>query len=386
MTPQGANTLRTIELPYGRGTRRVSLPDDASVVQLPTAPEPRALAPLLDAALANPFGARALEPVDRVTIIVSDASRHEPRAELVAAVLRRVGDAAVTLAIANGTHRPGDPSELGLSPALLSAATVVNHDANDAARLVQVGTTARGTALRVNRCLVEADLVVATGRIKPHYFAGFGAGAKALFPGLGANDDVRVNHRLKTAPGSRAGVVDGNPCREDLEEIVDALACETHLLNVVTDGNGGAQAAVAGDLRAAFRRGAAACAPLFTVDAPSVACIVIADELPLTASLYQASKLVAAAAPKLLPGGHIVLVAACPDGPGPIDVINRGIYDIGLAPRLPDEHTVHLVSTLPREVVEQTYCRYAPSVESVLEQVDGAVLVLPRGGDMLWAQ
>src|SRR5690606_15589808 len=149
------------------------------------------------------------------------------------------------------------------------------------------------------------DLVVATGRIKPHYFAGYGAGAKALFPGLGGNAEVRLNHRLKLEAGARAGVVDGNPCREALEEIVDALPARCYLLNVVTDAGGGAQAAVAGDVRAAFRQGAALCEPLFAATAAPAACVVVSDHLPLTASLYQASKLIAAVASHVRPGGRI---------------------------------------------------------------------------------
>jgi nickel-dependent lactate racemase len=339
---------------------------------------------LLSDALDRPVGAAPLTAGGRVVVVVSDATRHEPRAEMISAVLSRLGDADITIAIANGTHGPCELSRLGLDASLLARARVVNHDAEDDAELVSLGATRRGTPLRVNRCLVEADQLVATGRIKPHYFAGFGAGAKAFFPGLGGNREVRINHRLKTNPGARAGVVEGNPCREDLEEIVDALPVRPFLLNVVTDAAGGAQAAVAGDVREAFRRGAELCAPLFRADLPEADVIVVSDELPLAGNLYQASKLVASVAPRLRPGGHIVLAAECPEGTGPIRVVNEAIYEIGLKPRLPAEHTVHLVSSLPAAVVEGSYCVHAPSVESVLELAGGGrIAVLPRAGDVI---
>jgi len=379
--------MRTVTLPYGAHPRVARVPDDAVVIELPIVRPAGELHALLEDALDVPIGAPPLRAGGRAVVVVSDATRHEPRSAMVAAVLARLGTARLTIAVANGTHRPGEPRHLGLADAWLQRAEVINHDARAWHDLVQVGTSRRGTPMWVNRCLVEADQIIATGRIKPHYFAGFSAGAKALFPGLGENDAIRVNHRLKQHRDARAGVVDGNPCREDLEEIVDMLPVQPFLLNVVTDATGHVRAAVAGDMRAAFRAGCRACATLFRVDMPEADVIVVSDELPLVASLYQASKLVAAVASRLRPGGHIVLVAQCPDGVGPVDVVNEGIYRIGLAPRLPRDHTVHLVSDLDPAVVRGSYCRPARSVEAVIEQVSPRrVVVAPRAGDLLVAR
>ncbi|HWN70786.1 MAG TPA: lactate racemase domain-containing protein, partial [Haliangium sp.] len=247
--------------------------------------------------------------------------------------------------------------------------------------------TERGTPVKLHRCLVETDWIIATGRIKPHYFAGFGAGCKTIFPGLGANREIRINHELKREPMARAGVLDGNPCRDDLEEAVARLAARKFLLNVVIDDRGGAQAAVAGDIRAAFRVGAQACERLYRVAAPRASVVIVSDALPLTGSLYQASKLVAAAAGLLRDGGTMIVVAACPEGIGPVDTVNRGIYELGLVPRLPPRHRVVLVSELGREVVATSYCAWAPSVESALDEIDQPgdepVTVLPRAGSLI---
>jgi nickel-dependent lactate racemase len=299
---------------------------------------------------------------------------------MVQAVLDHVGaDVQLTIAVANGTHEPGCVDTLGLDAALLGRARVVNHDARDESCFVDLGRTRRGTRLRVNRCLVESDAIVLCGRIKPHYFAGYGAGAKALFPGLGANDDIRVNHRLKSDPMSRAGVVEGNPCRDDLEEIIDALPVQPFLLNVVTDAAGGTQTAVAGDVRAAFRAGAEACAPLFSVDAPDSDVVIVSDKLPLTASLYQASKLAATGAPLVRDGGSLVIVAECPEGIGPLETVNRGIYEIGVKPRLPVHHRLFLVSAIPREAVSESYCTWAGTVEEAVGPAPSAVVLLRAG-------
>jgi nickel-dependent lactate racemase len=393
--------FRAISLPFGRQPYRLDLdrggrPRRAHVVMPPEPGPSRPLDTLLAAALDAPIEAPRLEdavkPRGRVVLLVSDATRDDPRAAMLTALLARMPrDIALTLAVANGTHGPSDLGRLGIPAAIWARATrVVNHDAHDDRDLVTIGTTERGTPIRLHRCLVETDWIIATGRIKPHYFAGYGAGCKTIFPGLGANREIRINHELKREPLARAGIVDGNPCRDDLEEAVARLAARKFLLNVVIDERGGAQTAVAGDIRAAFRVGAQACDRLYRVAAPRAPVVIVSDALPVTGSLYQASKLVASAAGLLRDGGTMIVVAACPEGIGPVDTVNKGIYELGLVPRLPSRHRIVLVSELGREEVAASYCAWAPSVESVLDEVDAlgglgdeAVTILPRAGSLI---
>src|SRR5262249_44407012 len=156
--------------------------------------------------------------------------------------------------------------------------------------------------VRIHRAAAEADLVVCTGRIKPHYFAGYGAGAKALFPGLGAREDIRQNHALKAHPSSRLGRVAGNACREDLEEATRLAHAKAFLLNVVMSGDR-AVGAVAGDLVAAHRRGCDLARPHCEVRAQPAEIVIVSDSLPLTTNLYQAAKLLAPAGWLTRPGG-----------------------------------------------------------------------------------
>jgi nickel-dependent lactate racemase len=398
-----------VSLGYGRAPLRVEVPAHAIVVP----PPGRRLRPIsLAEALARPLGADRLRgrvrSGARVTIIVSDRTRDEPRGDLVRAVLDeiRVG-VDLTIAIANGTHDPGDVGTLGLGlPAgsvsyahdmahppppppgehtaaeRLSRPVVRNHDAGDLEAFVDLGVTRRGTRVRLPRWLLEQDLVVATGRIRPHYFAGFGAGAKAVFPGLGVREDIRQNHLLKRDPTSRIGNVTSNACRDDIEEAVGMLPVETHLLNVVVD-DGGALAAVAGELVEAHRAGCEIARRLCEAPCPRADLVITSDALPLSGSLYQASKLLVPAAMILDPGGTAVLAAECPFGTGPLDVVNKGIYELGLRHLFPAAHTIHLVSSLSESTVSSTYCRYAPSVDSVLAAHRGRIAVLPAAGNLL---
>jgi nickel-dependent lactate racemase len=375
------------ELSFGASTIRVATAARVTQVSAPVISEPPpAVRPLLERALDAPVGSDPLErrarPGDRITLIVSDATRAEPRAELVASVRDRLPDVRLTLAIATGTHgRNGGLSSLGLSAADLRDVTVVDHDGHDDRDLVTVGTTARGTPVIVHRAVVEADLVVATGVIRPHYFAGWGAGSKAIFPGLGQAAAIRVNHRWKTDPSARPGAVSDNVCRLDLEEAAAMAAPEAFLLDGVAGAHGHVRAAVAGDVRAAFLSGVEFGRAWAEVRSPRSRCIVVDDLPPVTDSLYQASKLVAAVAGLVQVGGTVVLVAPCPRGIGPLQTVNQAIYEIGLKPRLPVDHRVLLVSGLAAVDVVPSYVRPVPSVEDAISGADELLVV--RGASKL---
>jgi len=371
-----------VELPYGRRPYRVDFGDrEVEIVRALELPPPPPVAELIERALdATPPSA---PPGSRVTLIVSDATRVEPRAELVAAIRRRLPACRWTLAIATGTHGPCRVDALGIPADVLREMDVVNHDGARGDDLVDLGTTRRGTPVRVHRCAVDADLVVATGCIRPHYFAGFGAGAKAIFPGLGESTAIRTNHRLKTAPGARAGVVVGNPCREDLDEAVAMVPAPTFLVNGVCGPDGAVREVVCGDLATAFARGCELARPWFRAGARPARLVIASDVLPVTASLYQAAKIAAAAAPVVAPNGALVIVAECADGIGPLDVVNEAIFRIGVVPRLANDVTLHLVSEIARDRVAQTLLSHAPSVEAIVEAARERIVVIPKASQLL---
>jgi nickel-dependent lactate racemase len=388
------------EILLGYGARPLALRPPPGVQLRVVAPPAASPVPdlraALEAALAHPVGARPLAEIassrTRAVVIVSDASRDEPRAELFRAVRRAlaaVPDDHLILAIANGTHGPARLEQLELPEDVLRRHRVVNHDARDEGSMVDMGRTSRGTRLRVNRCLAEADLVVTTGRVKPHYFAGWGGGAKGIFPGLGHDEDVRKNHELKADPASALGQVDGNPCREDIEEAVRRIGRDTYMLNVVEVG-GAVVGAVAGDLVYAHREGVRMARPHCEVEAVPADCVVVSAPLPVSASLYQASKLVPPAGILLREGGTVVVAAECPEGTGPLAVVNEKIFDLGVRRYLPERYRLFLVSAMDEATVSATYATFAPSVGWALEQARSAagvatldVAVLPDAGDVV---
>lgn len=380
-------------LPFGSSPYVLELgPHVHPAVIHPPDPGPgHAVEELIEEALNHPISAPRLGDAvprgARVVVCVSDATRDDPRNAMLRAILARIpADIELTIAVASGTHGPSDLGRLGIDDDIWARARVVNHDAHVDTDLVTIGTTRRGTPVRLHRCVMEADWVIATGRIKPHYFAGYGAGCKAIFPGLGANREIRINHQLKLEPGSRAGQIDGNPCRDDLEEAVAMVPARKYLLNIVIDDFGRPHLAVAGDMDQAFRAGVRVCEPMYRVSAPRAGLVIVSDRLPVTGSLYQASKLVAATAALLREGGTVVIAAECPEGIGPVETVNRAIYEIGLAPRLPAKHRIVLVSRLAKEQVAPSYCEWAPSIEAVIAGLGEEPIqatILPQASSLL---
>ncbi len=364
-----------IELPYGRLPYRLELGDRCvRVLGAPALPRPAPVAQLLDDALAAPIGGPSLTSLvsgaRRITVVVSDQTRHEPRDAMLDAIRRHVDDGRLTVAIATGTH---GPARNLVFPDTLAG--VVDHDG--ASDLVELGTTAHGTPVRVHRSVVETDLVIATGCIRPHYFAGFAGGAKAIFPGLGETAAIRINHTLKTHDEARAGNVDTNPCRLDLEAAVAHLQIPIFILNVVAGPDDEFHAAVAGDVIAAHRAGASLARPWFTVRAAPAAHVVASDALPVTATLYQAAKIAAAVAPLVRAGGVLTLVAECPDGIGPLQVVNEAVFRIGILPRLAPGVRLELISGLAPAEVASTLL--APGSTTLGQDV----IVVPRASQLI---
>lgn len=381
-----------VRVPYGRSPREVDLGESlVEVLEAPSPPPPLApaqLAARITDALAAPIGSAPLEVLARgirhVTVVVSDHTRNEPRSAFLLALRERLPSGiSWTLAIATGTHGPSPLEPLGLEVVLSDRSldlAVINHDGGSLNDLVHLGYTRRGTPIVVHRCVVETDLVIATGCIRPHYFAGYGAGAKAIFPGMGERAAIRTNHLLKAHPAARAGNVIDNPCREDLEEAARALPCPTFLLNGVVGADDSVCDVVAGDLVAAFRDGARRAATWSVVRAPPATIVVASDALPVTASLYQAAKIAASVAPLVAAGGRLVVVAECFEGIGPLEVVNDSIFRIGVLPRLRAGVSLELLSSLPPAAVRQTMLT---PITDVCPERSQRVLVVPRASHLV---
>lgn len=346
-------------------------------------PEPvaRSLRELCADALANPVGtdtppiAELASGAERIVVILSDATRDEPRAEMLDALADVLPLERVALVIATGTHARA-PLPL---PDRFHDLPVVFNEGHVAERYDDVGFTSRGTHVRILKDVARADLVIGTGRLRPHYFAGYSGGAKAVFPGCALSEDILKNHLLKALPDSWLGNLDENPVRLDMEEAAqlmlgagDPLSSQRKsppalaILNVAADIDGRYVAATSGHVVEAHRALVARAGGNFRAKVPRSRVVVVADRPPVSASLYQASKLLPPAAAMLEPNGVVIMVAECTDGTGPRERVNEGIYALGIRDKLPP-HRVVLVSELSEESVATTYAEHAPSLRAALD-------------------
>ena len=343
------------------------------------------------AAVAHPAGARPLASVatarSRVVVALEAGARGEAAGAHFAAVRRAlaaVPDDHVTVAVASGPCERVRAEEL---PDAVRRHRVVVHDPRDEGGMVEMGRTSRGTRIRVNRCVAEADLVVAAGRVSPDAFAGYGGGAAAIFPGLAHLDDGWRSRAL--ADPAALGAADGNPCREDLEEAVRRLGRDTYVVDLVAV-RGAFLGAVAGDLVYAHRDGVRLARPWCEVEAAPADAVVVSAPLPAAASLCEATRLLAQASPLLREGGTVILAAECPDGTGPLELLGERLVEDGVRRRLPEGHAILLVSALEEARVERTFAAFAPTMAAALERARARagkgrleVAVLPDAGDLV---
>jgi hypothetical protein len=188
------------------------------------------------------------------------------------AELNRAGipDESIEVFLATGTHEHHGVSDVVdlLGEKLASRVRCRAHDCFAENELSEVGRTTFGTPVLINQRVLEAEVKILTGRIMPHYFAGFGGGRKALIPGVAGFQTIRANHRLTLDPerGIHPGVgpclLDGNPVHLDMLEGARMVRPD-FTLNTILDADHRMIAAVAGNFETAHEEGCRQAARLF---------------------------------------------------------------------------------------------------------------------------
>jgi nickel-dependent lactate racemase len=165
-----------VELPYGRETVAVSIPADNllgvfSPRDVPAVADARAEAAR---ALAAPIGTKPLRELakgaKKVVIVADDNTRLTPTDKIIPVLLDElnaagVADGQITVVIALGTHRFMTDAEIlaKFGSETVRRVRVENHDYKNPAKLVELGTTANGTYVAVNREAYEADFKLGVG-------------------------------------------------------------------------------------------------------------------------------------------------------------------------------------------------------------------------------
>ena len=285
-------------------------------------------------ALNCPIGSLTLKDliadVKDVAVLVPDITRSWQDIPVMCVAIRKTLEEAgikkVTWVIATGQHRKMSLIE---ERAVLGNASklednVICHVGWE--NIIDTGKiTSRGTPVKVERHVYEADLVILLGGICYHDLAGFAGGRKIIIPGISAKESVQANHRLglfekRFHESVKVGQLEENPVALDMEEYARIFLAnkKSFLLNVVTDAMGRPYTYVAGDAFKAWEWGVRQAEALQTiwVDEPADVAIVSCGGYPYDIDLYQATKALTAVYDGLKQAGGILLVAGLEEGMG----------------------------------------------------------------------
>ncbi len=324
-------------VPYADGMQTFDLPPGmhGAVVETSHSSPRRDPATLVREALAQPLGCPPLAEVAldlgvrRVCIAFTDTSRACPDYLLVPALLEQLAEPGVSpsginLVCAVGLHRPISQAEMRskLGGVLVENYRVVNHDARDTANLISLDETPEGIPLVVNRAAVQADLLIATGVVEPHNFAGYSGGAKTVVIGCGGEETIAATHDISMIDrsGVRLGRVEHNPFQAVMRAGGKAAGL-SFALNVVLNGAGEVLAACAGRPDVVHDRLISLARDVYEVPIDRQFDVAIAGAGGAKdANIYQATRaatyLYYAPTPVVRPGGIIIVPARCPEGAG----------------------------------------------------------------------
>jgi len=322
-----------IELLYGKASLAVDLPDDCEVTLLRKPPMP-----VLDdadaatrLALRQPVQASPLVEAARgktsACVLICDITRPVPNGVLLPPVIESLLQAgikpeAITVLVATGLHRPNEAAELRElvgNDWVLETVRVVNHFARNDHDHVLVGTTSRGTVVRLDKRLVAAELKIATGLVEPHFMAGYSGGRKVIAPGVAHAETITTFHSARFMEHAKAAncVLDGNPLHEDQLEIVEMLGGAL-AVNCVIDDHRRIAYVNYGEIGQSHLAAVAFARRYAELPVPERFRTILtsAAGYPLDKTYYQTVKGMVGPIDILEPGGDLIVVSACSEGMG----------------------------------------------------------------------
>lgn len=421
--------MNRINLAYGKNKLYFELPSEVKVQEI----EAKTSQPIMNIeetirqAVSHPLGTPPLielvRPGDKVVIIVSDITRLWIRTDVLLPVLldilneAGVPDQDISIVTATGDHRLQTVKEHTAicGAKVLSRVSIYDHECQ-ASDLVDLGLSSRGTPIKVNRRVWEADKVILTGGIAYHLLAGFGGGRKSIAPGVCGYEMIQKNHSLALKgadptglhPNIKTGKMEGNPVSEDMLEIARKVGVD-FILNVVVNEKKEFVHLAAGDLQEAHLAGCRVVEEIFGIEIKEVAdlAFVSCGGYPKDIQLYQAIKALDNATYAVREGGVIVLISECSDGIGsrPFEEFFEYGDVEGMSAKLHQDFTmpgfvslrtasicrktpVILISALPEEVVRRMKMIPAPSLEKawqlasqILGRQPESIYLMPHGGN-----
>jgi nickel-dependent lactate racemase len=194
--------------------------------------------------------------------------------------------------------------------------TLIDHNHNTST-LVDVGTTHRGTPVKVNSHYHAASLKIAVGETRVDQYMGFSGAHSAVIPGLASAETVIENRKHYIDGEISPSVIELNPVKEDIIEAVNSTGID-FAVNLVTNTEGRIVAAYTGGFEETWGRAINSLSGHYeaTVEENADITLVSAGGLPHDQSLYTASLALKTASTVTKKNGTIILLAECGSGFG----------------------------------------------------------------------
>ena len=409
-----------LEFGYGKGVQTVEVPDKNLMDVLVSNPmeHERRGVEAVKYALENPIGTPRLKdmvkPGQKIVIITSDISRPIPSYEVVPSVLDELYEAGIPkedicLVFGLGSHRGHTEEEKKKLVGERAYSEIGCYD-SDWDDIVHMGTTAHGTPVDITRRVAEADFKICLGNVEFHYFVGYSGGYKAIMPGVSTPQAIQVNHTMMVLDDARAGKLEGNPVRADVEE-AGAICGVDFICNVVLDEHKHIVFGAAGHPIDAHRVACAYLDKMYKKNIPARADIVLVSQggAPKDANLYQTQKALDNSKHAVKKGGQIILIGACNEGLGsakfeewitqakkPEDLIKRVKEDFQLGGHkaaaiamVLENAGIDLVSEMDDDFVRSIFLNPRHSAQEAFDAAmekygpDATVIAMPFGGATL---
>jgi len=407
-----------IELAYGRGHLQLQLDEKNLAAIL----EPHHLESIsggiemVEESLAHPVQSPALREiiaakgVRNAVIVVNDITRPTPYELILPPLLKEINNAgipdqAITLVIATGIHRAHteEDNRAIFGADICSKYRIINHDCDN--DLKSLGFLSNGMELIINRTVAEADLLITTGVVGLHYFAGYSGGRKSILPGIAARAVIEANHKMMSDPRACLGNYEDNPVSDLMLEAARTAGVD-FIVNVVLHSHHQIACCVSGDVEAAWLKAVQYAEQMSVLKIDAAADIVIAScgGYPKDINMYQAQKAMDAAVLAVKPGGTIILAAECKEGLGeekfadwidtatcPQDIMERfsrhfelGGHKAFAICRILEKAEILLLSSLTDRQAEDLFLKPVHSMEEALQHAfhrhgdQARVIVMPE--------
>ena len=395
-------------------------PDDQKVLENPVVE--------IRKAIRNPVEGKSLQKiienkkkVEKVCVVVSDATRPVPTHIILEALIRELNDYGIQdnqilILIATGLHRPSRTDEIEriIGKYLIGRLEVKNHVATDTNSLQYFGNTEDNIPIYINKHYCTSDIKITTGYVEPHFFFGFAGGRKSIVPGIAGKETIQGNHSAKNIASaySRFGMYKENVLHKNSMEICDMVGVDFTINICINEKHEIVQVA-AGDSEKVHETLVDYQYKYLFNEIQDPYDIVICGNggYPLDLNLYQAVKSMALGELAVKKDGTIISVNECIDGIGaekfkellfsgksPKEIyrliLNGEIlvpdqWEIQILTRILMKAEIFIVSRLKKHEIGNIGLQYAMTIEDAINLAidkhgsNTKILILPNGPQIL---